>query len=187
MEQPVRNPMGTAPVGTLMLSLGLPIMLSMMIQALYNIVDSAFVSNMAGGEAALNALTLAFPVQMLMVAVSIGTGVGVNVLLAKSLGQGDDEKAARVISLSFLFAGFNVALQGIFQAMDCGGYSLILSVCRQLLFVLPVAWGLARLVAPDLSNAWAVWLTFPIAEGLTAAIAAGLLARLYRGKIQPMG
>lgn len=76
--------------------MGLPIMLSMMIQALYNIVDSAFVSNMAGGEAALNALTLAFPVQMLMVAVSIGTGVGVNVLLAKSLGQGDGEKAARV-------------------------------------------------------------------------------------------
>ena len=83
MEQPVRNPMGTAPVGTLMRAMGLPIILSMMIQALYNIVDSAFVSNMAGGEAALNALTLAFPVQMLMVAVSIGTGVGVNVLLAR--------------------------------------------------------------------------------------------------------
>ena len=75
--------MGTAPVGTLMRAMGLPIILSMMIQALYNIVDSAFVSNMAGGEAALNALTLAFPVQMLMVAVSIGTGVGVNVLLAR--------------------------------------------------------------------------------------------------------
>ena len=192
MEQPVRNPMGTAPVGTLMRAMGLPIILSMMIQALYNIVDSAFVSNMAGGEAALNALTLAFPVQMLMVAV----GMAALLLFARPLcglfglsgaTQALCVSAARVISLSFLFAGFNVALQGIFQAMDCGGYSLILSVCRQLLFVLPVAWGLARLVSPDLSNAWAVWLTFPIAEGLTAAIAAGLLARLYRGKIQPMG
>lgn len=457
MEQSVQNPMGTAPVGKLMRSMGLPIILSMMIQALYNIVDSAFVSNMTGGEAALNALTLAFPVQMLMVAVSIGTGVGVNVLVAKNLGQGDSEKAAqaagnglflglvltlvflvfglagvrpyaasqtanpeilalavtylriccvasfgiilfgifekllqatglakfstiaqiagavtnlvldpimiygllgcpalgitgaalatvlgqvvsfalallfhltanklvksglayvrprgriirgiyriglpailaqalmslmtyginrilvgvseamvtayglyyklqqfvlfaafglrdaitpivsfahgmhsrsritqgmkygigctltimavgmavlllfarplwglfglsgatqalcvsaaRVISLSFLFAGFNVALQGIFQAMDRGGSSLVLSVCRQILFVLPVAWGLARLVAPDLSNAWVVWLTFPIAEGLTAAIAGGLLVRLYRTTIRPM-
>lgn len=66
------NKMGTAPVGRLMLSMGIPMILSMMLQALYNIVDSAFVSNMAdSGEAALNALTLAFPVQMLMVAISI--------------------------------------------------------------------------------------------------------------------
>lgn len=79
------NKMGTVPVKKLMLSMGIPIIISMMLQALYNIVDSAFVSNMEGGEQALNALTLAFPVQMLMVAVGIGTGVGVNVLLSKSL------------------------------------------------------------------------------------------------------
>ena len=79
-----------------MLSMGLPVILSMMLQALYNIVDSGFVSNMADGENALNALTLAFPVQMLMVAASVGTGVGVNVLLAKSLGQQDREKASMV-------------------------------------------------------------------------------------------
>lgn len=75
--------------------MGIPIIISMMLQALYNIVDSAFVSNMEGGEQALNALTLAFPIQMLMVAVGIGTGVGVNVLLSKSLGQQNHEKAAR--------------------------------------------------------------------------------------------
>lgn len=85
--------MGTAPVGELMLSMGIPMILSMMLQALYNIVDSAFVSNMAdSGEAALNALTLAFPVQMLMVAISIGTGVGTGALLSKSLGQGNRKK-----------------------------------------------------------------------------------------------
>ena len=89
------NKMGTVPVKKLMLSMGIPIIISMMLQALYNIVDSAFVSNMEGGEQALNALTLAFPVQMLMVAVGIGTGVGVNVLLSKSLGQQNHEKAAR--------------------------------------------------------------------------------------------
>lgn len=64
-----QNKMGTVPVRKLMISMGLPMIVSMMLQALYNIVDSAFVSNMPGGEAALNALTLAFPVQMLMVAV----------------------------------------------------------------------------------------------------------------------
>lgn len=89
------NKMGTKPINKLMLSMGVPMILSMMLQAVYNIVDSAFVANMKqNGEAALNALTLAFPVQMLMVAVGIGTGVGMNALLSKSLGQGDKEKAS---------------------------------------------------------------------------------------------
>jgi putative MATE family efflux protein len=89
--------MGAMPVPRLMVSMGLPIILSMMLQALYNIVDSAFVSNMPGnGEAALNALTLAFPVQVLMIAIGIGTGVGANALLSKSLGMGDEKKVARV-------------------------------------------------------------------------------------------
>ncbi len=90
------NKMAVTPVGKLMLKMGLPIIISMMLQALYNIVDSAFVSNMEGGEQALNALTLAFPVQMLMVAVGIGTGVGVNVMLARSLGEKNAEKASTV-------------------------------------------------------------------------------------------
>ena len=88
--------MAVMPVGKLMLKMGLPIIISMMLQALYNIVDSAFVPNMEGGEQALNALTLAFPVQMLMVAVGIGTGVGVNVMLARSLGEKNAEKASTV-------------------------------------------------------------------------------------------
>lgn len=92
-----QNKLGTVPVGRLLLSMGVPMILSMVLQAVYNIVDSAFVSNMPqNGEAALNALTLAFPVQMLMVAISIGTGVGTNVLLAKSLGQNNREKVNRV-------------------------------------------------------------------------------------------
>ena len=66
-------------------------------QAVYNIVDSAFVGNMrVGSESALNALTLVFLVQMLMVAVGIGTGVGTNALLARTLGQGDNKKAAKI-------------------------------------------------------------------------------------------
>lgn len=98
MEQDKKiNKMGTLPVPRLMLSMGIPMILSMMLQAFYNIVDSAFVSNMAqDGEAALTALTLAFPVQMLLVALGVGTGVGANALLSRTLGEGNREKVNRV-------------------------------------------------------------------------------------------
>lgn len=105
-EKETMNKMGVMRIDKLLLSMGIPIILSMMMQALYNIVDSAFVSNMAeNGEAALNALTLAFPVQMLMVAIGIGTGVGTNALLSKSLGQGNKEKVNRVAGNSVFLGG----------------------------------------------------------------------------------
>lgn len=91
------NKMETQPVKKLMLSMGLPMIVSMVLQAVYNIVDSAFVSNMQnGGENALNALTLAFPMQVLMVAVGIGTGVGANVMVALSLGEKNTKRADKV-------------------------------------------------------------------------------------------
>ncbi len=96
MENIRQNKMAVMPVGKLMLSTGIPMIISMVLQAVYNIVDSAFVSNMpVGGEDALNALTLAFPLQILMVAIGIGTGVGVNVLVAQSLGMKDEEHAGK--------------------------------------------------------------------------------------------
>ena len=99
------NKMREMPVYKLMIQMGIPMILSMALQAVYNIVDSAFVGNMKeGSEAALNALTLVFPVQMLMVAIAIGTGVGTNALLARTLGQGDSKKAAMVAGNS-LFLG----------------------------------------------------------------------------------
>lgn len=119
MEKEVSmNKLGTMPVNKLMITMGIPIIISMMIQALYNIVDSAFVANMPGnGELALNALTLAFPFQMLMVAVGIGTGVGANALLSRSIGQQDYEKASKVAG-NAMFLGIVIyiifALFGIF-------------------------------------------------------------------------
>ena len=99
------NKMKDMSVNKLMVQMGIPMILSMALQAVYNIVDSAFVGNMrSGSEAALNALTLVFPVQMLMVAVGIGTGVGTNALLARTLGQGNGKKAAKVAGNS-LFLG----------------------------------------------------------------------------------
>lgn len=98
---PKENKMGTQPVGKVLLSMGIPVVLSMILQACYNIVDSMFVARIPDtdtvahmGEYAVNALTLAFPVQMLIVAFGIGTGVGVNALLSKFLGQKDRENVA---------------------------------------------------------------------------------------------
>ena len=92
--------------------------------------------------------------------------------------------ATRIISLSFVFAGINIALQGVFQALDCGLSSLIVSLCRQLLFVLPVIYGLSLLISPDLQNAWIIWLTFIIAEFTTAVIAVGLMLKTYKNKVK---
>ena len=123
MKQHAENKLGTMPVRLLLLNMGIPMILSMMLQAVYNIVDSAFVSNMAsGGEQALNALTLAFPIQMLMIAVSIGTGVGANALLSKSLGQGDPEKASRTAG-NALFLGIVItAACVLFGLFGAGAY-----------------------------------------------------------------
>lgn len=117
LEKKTDSRMALEPVGRLMISIGLPIVLSMMLQAAYNIVDSAYLSNMKeAGEEALTALGLAFPVQLLMIAITVGTGVGTNALLSKSLGQGDREKAGRsagnavfmgiLIYIVFLLFGF---------------------------------------------------------------------------------
>lgn len=85
------NKMGVMPVNKLLISMSLPIMISMLVQALYNIVDSIFVAMIS--ENALTAVSLAFPIQSLMIAVAAGTGVGVNAILSKSLGEKNYERA----------------------------------------------------------------------------------------------
>ena len=77
------NKMGTMPIDKLIISMSLPIMISMLVQALYNIVDSIFVAQIS--ENALTAVPMAFPIQNLMIAVGVGTAVGVNALLARAL------------------------------------------------------------------------------------------------------
>lgn len=85
------NKMGILPIPKLLITMSLPMILSMLVQALYNIVDSMFVAKL--NEAALTAVSLAFPVQNLMIAVAAGTGVGINALLSKSLGEKKFDKA----------------------------------------------------------------------------------------------
>ena len=93
MENIEQNKLAVAPIRKLIWQLGLPMIISMVLQALYNVVDSAFVANMEeSGAIANEALTYAFPIQILMIAIGVGTGVGINALLSKSLGEKNKEK-----------------------------------------------------------------------------------------------
>ena len=90
---PQENKMGVMPINRLLITMSLPMMISMLVQALYNIVDSVFVSRLS--ENAFNAVGLAFPLQSLMIAVGAGTAVGINALLSRSLGEKKQEMADR--------------------------------------------------------------------------------------------
>ena len=92
-SQPRENKMGVMPVGRLIITMALPMVISMLIQALYNVVDSMFVSRIH--EDALAAVSLAFPVQNLLIGLCTGTGVGVNALLSRSLGERNFDEANR--------------------------------------------------------------------------------------------
>ena len=91
--QTEENRMGTMPVNRLLVSMSLPMIISMLVQAMYNIIDSIFVSRI--DEAALAAISMAFPIQSLMIAVSSGTCVGVNALLSRSLGEHNQKEAQK--------------------------------------------------------------------------------------------
>ena len=102
------NKMGVMPIGKLLVNMALPMIVSMLVQALYNVVDSIYVSQIS--ESAVTALSLAFPIQNVQIGFAIGTGVGINSLLSKSLGQKDQEKAN-------LAAGNGITLVVIFAAV----------------------------------------------------------------------
>ncbi len=122
------NKMGVMPIKPLLITMSLPMMISMLVQALYNVVDSVFVSRV--GEEALTAVTLAFPMQNLMIALGSGTGVGVNALLSRSLG----EKA--------------------FHRSDAAANtSILLTLCNYVAFVLIGIFGVAPFITSQLKNA----------------------------------
>lgn len=143
--QAKKSKMADTPMGKLVISMSFPLMVSLLVQSLYNIVDSIFVSRL--GEEALTATSLAFPVQMLMIAFSVGTSVGVNALLSRTLGAGNKEKATQIAntgmvlaigaSLVFAIAGifFSKQLVGMFTQNDstallCQTYlSICMSFC----------------------------------------------------------
>ena len=113
MNSPVKeNKMGVMPMGRLILSMSVPMILSMLVQALYNVVDSVFVARYS--QDALAALSYAFPAQQLMIGVATGTGVGVNSLLSKSLGEKNYEKANKTAANGVLLAMLGFVLFFVF-------------------------------------------------------------------------
>ena len=102
------NKMGVKPVKPLILSMSLPMMASMLVQALYNIVDSIFVARVS--ESAVTAVTLVFPMQNLMIALGMGAGVGVNALLSKGLGAKDQKAADHAANMGLLLTGLHYIL-----------------------------------------------------------------------------
>ena len=107
MSQPSENKMGVMPIKQLVLSMSLPMMISMLVQALYNVVDSYFVAKIS--EDALTAVGMAFPFQNLMISVAVGTGVGVNALLSRSLGAKEQEVANQTAENGVLLAVVSAA------------------------------------------------------------------------------
>lgn len=131
-ESPEReNKMGTMPVPKLLITMSLPMMISMLVQALYNIVDSMFVAQLS--EDALTAVSLAFPIQTLMIAVASGTGVGINALLSRNLGEknfeGADNAAKNGLFLGIIsciiFAVLGLLGSHFFFAMQTGNQTIV--------------------------------------------------------------
>ena len=211
---PQENKMGVLPVGKLLAGMAVPMMISMLVQALYNIVDSVFVSRLS--ENAFNAVGLAFPLQSLMIAIIsynygaarpqrvwktirlsnitamaiMVVGFAIFQLFPSTLLELFDASetmlaigvpALRIISVSFLLAGFCIIAGSVFQAIGNPVYSLIVSVCRQMVVLLPVAWLLSRTGRLEL-----VWWSFPIAEVMSFTLSTIFLRRTVKSANEVM-
>lgn len=95
-------------------------------------------------------------------------------------------QAMRIVSLSFLFAGANIAYQGIFQALDAGIQSLVISICRRIVLVLPAAWGFSLLARQSMEYMWLVWLAFLIGEGISALLATIFMVRIHKKVVKQL-
>ena len=114
------NKMGIKPVGKLLFEMALPIVIAMVVQALYNVVDSIYVSQIS--ESAVTALSLAFPIQNLIIGFAVGIGVGVNSMLSKSLGENDQKQADRTAGNGILLALIATVLFVLFGAFGAAPY-----------------------------------------------------------------
>lgn len=118
-----QNKMATMPVGRLVANMSLPLMLSLLVQSLYNIVDSIFVSRI--GEGALTATSLAYPVQILMVAVGVGTAVGVNSLLSRKLGAKRGDEAGEIATTGLALSTLSAVVFAVLGALFAGCFARI--------------------------------------------------------------
>lgn len=187
--------MGTESVVKLVWKMGLPMIVSMILQSVYNIVDTSFVINMGEDGVAGNlALTYAFPVQLMIISIGVGTGVGINALLSKQLGEKNADGAKRtvgngifsglVIYAVFLIFGLFgcrafIAVQSVLQALGYAVSPFIISFLRLCALVMPVDY----LFTLSGNSANVVWWAFPIAEVATAVFSTVVLKLACRKKI----
>ncbi|MGL6202585.1 MAG: MATE family efflux transporter [Lachnospiraceae bacterium] len=169
-EKVTMNKMGMAPVNKLLLSMGIPIVISMVVQAFYNIVDSYFVSKMTDdvitgiGEYGINALSIAFPIQMLMIAFGVGTGVGINALLSKSLGEGNKERASKI-----------------------AGNAIFLGVCTYILFLLFGIFGIDVYLRSQASDPIVIQLATDYVSIVTIISFGAIVGMIYEKLLQATG
>ena len=123
------NKMGVMPVGKLLINMAVPMILSMLVQALYNVVDSIYISRYS--ESAVTALGLAFPVQNVQIGFAVGIGVGVNSLLSKSLGEGNRERANRTAGNGIFLALIATAIFVLFGLFGARPYYQMQGVSQQ--------------------------------------------------------
>lgn len=180
------------PVFPLLLSMALPMVFSMLVNALYNIVDSFFVAQIS--EDAMTALSLIYPMQNLINAIAIGFGVGINAQIALHLGAGImgvgtvlcltlsgplmglfttnpetiaiGRTALEIISCGFLVSAISVASSGALEGLGKGLPSLVIYLFRYCLVIMPLAWLLCRAIGPT-----GVWHAFWLTEAITAVVA----------------
>lgn len=145
----------------LVLSMSLPMVISMAVNSLYNIVDSYFVAKLS--EDAMTALALVYPVQNLINAIAIGFGIGINASVAFSLG--------------FVVSAVSVTCSGALEGLGKGAPSLYISMARYVVVILPAAYILSRFLGAE-----GVWYAFCVTEYMTAAIAYGIYRRKQTGK-----
>lgn len=144
------NKMETMPMPKLVASMSLPLMISLLVQSLYNIVDSIFVARIS--EDALTATSLGFPMQLFMIAVGVGTGVGVNAALSKNIGAKDTGMVENVATTGLLLSLLGTAL-------------------RQLIIFIPLAWLFASFFG--ISYVWySMWIS-EVSAMIYAIFAAG--------------
>ena len=128
MSTPIKeNKMGYMPENKLLLSMSIPMMLSMLIQALYNIVDGLFVAGVSPEQYELTAVNLAFPAQNLMIAVSVGVGVGINALVSRNLGIGNQKKANKIAGQGLFLAIVSYILFAIVGTLIARPYFELMS------------------------------------------------------------
>ena len=197
------------PVFPLLMSMALPNVISMLVNSLYNIVDSLFVARI--NESAMTALSLVFPVQNLLNAIAIGFGIGINALVALCLGAGEHKRvrqlyqitlilsaaimaagtlgclaaseplmrlftstpetveagkvALRIICLGFVVSAISTTSSGALEGLGKGTQSLVISLCRYIVFIMPLAWVLCRQFGPV-----GVWNAFWATEVLSAIV-----------------